>query len=349
MKIVVLNHPEQVITGGHKYNQEFYNYLVEISGLEIQYYPLLSKIYRGWKRFFSPFIELRQLTKIKKGDFVFFCDTTYKYHLILLLICRYFVRSQNIIIIHHFTYLGLTGFSKVLYRFVQNFYYKSANIIIVPSPFTRDVAENELRGSRIEYIPLPFDNRYTPSSNYNNGELLFVGAIEPRKGLHFLLQAVDIVKKSGLSFKLNIVGKVVNENYCRELEKYICEHNLVSNVHFRGRVSLEELNSYYSTAEMFVFPSVLEGYGIVLVEALSHGLPIIAFENSAMPYTIKHNLNGYLAKNMDAKDFAKQIMKLLNKKEERKKLQDGIKEFLLSVKTEKDFKFGISKFYKSLI
>lgn len=348
MNIVVFNHPEQNITGGHKYNQELYDYLSEISGITIQYHPLLSKAYKGWTRLFAPFLELCMLKFIHRGDIVFFCDTTYKYHALLLPICRFLVGSTNIIIIHHFTYLGLKGLKRKLFEFVQNMYYKNANIIIVPSPFTKDIAEEKLKGMTIEYVPLPFDNHYKPSSRYNEGEMLFVGAIEPRKGLHLLLEALNILKRNGNSFKLNIIGKVVNEQYNQELRNYVSRHNLQSEVFFRGRVSVEELNDYYSTAEMFVFPSVLEGYGIVLVEALSHGLPIIAFDNTAMPYTVKHGVNGYLAKNLDSDDLARQIIKVLSNKSEREKLQKGIQQTLSSVKTLKDFKNAISLLYNTI-
>lgn len=67
-------------------------------------------------------------------------------------------------------------------------------------------------------------------------------------------------------------------------------------VTFVGRISDEELKSYYSRAYCFVFPSLLEGYGMVLIEAMSYGLPVIAFDNSAIPFTVKNDRNGILVR-----------------------------------------------------
>lgn len=65
------------------------------------------------------------------------------------------------------------------------------------------------------------------------------------------------------------------------------ENGLEDVVSFSGRVSDEELRNYYSKAYCFVLPSLLEGYGMVLIEAMSYGLPVIAFNNSAIPFTLR--------------------------------------------------------------
>jgi glycosyltransferase involved in cell wall biosynthesis len=95
------------------------------------------------------------------------------------------------------------------------------------------------------------------------------------------------------------VGTVVDQLYYDNLKHQISTAGLTDNVNFRGRVSDEILAECYQKAEIFTFPSLLEGYGIVLIEAFNNGLPIICFDNTAMPYTVKDGVNGFVAKNKE--------------------------------------------------
>lgn len=346
--IIYLDHQKKSITGGHKYNDAFESYLEQYTGIRIDNEPCLSSLYTGFRKLFAPFIELKRLCKMKPGDVIFWGDTSYKYHILLFLINKLFCRTRNVCIIHHFLWLGNTGFKNWLHKLMMKVYYSGMDCIIVPSPYTKAVAENTFPNSQIQYIPLPFEKIFMPSDNYEVGNLLYVGTIEDRKGLKYLLKAmVDFQKCSDIKLKLHVVGKVVDENYKQSLDSYIKENDL--NVHFLGRVSDEQLDECYRRAEVFAFPSKLEGYGIVLIEAFQRGLPIVCFNNSAMPYTIIDEENGYLAKNLDSHDFAMKLMKICNCNEERIRIQKGIKKTIDNIKTQSDFEKGIRDFWNSIL
>ena len=111
--------------------------------------------------------------------------------------------------------------------------------------------------------------------------------------------------------------------YYRSLKEYIIEHGIEDKVIFEGRVSDERLNWLYENALLFLFPSLLEGYGWVMIEAMGRGVPVVAFNNSAMPYTVKDRVNGLLISNKNSDEMAEKVCEIISNKEELLRLQKG--------------------------
>ena len=342
MKIVYLDCPKVSVTGGHKYNDAFMAYLSSYSGLDYTTTPGCSDTYKWWNKILAPFIELKHLPKLQKGDLVFWGDTSFRYHFILAIFARLFKRLNSFIIIHHYSQYPHNIKGHFIQVF-QQWYIKQCGIIIVPSPYTLDRTKQIFPKKKVLYIPLPFEKKYECSNDYQTGNLLYVGTTEKRKGLLYLIEALAIYhrQKPEQKISLDIVGKVVDEDYAAILHRQIEEYNLTNMVHFRGRVSIVELEQLYRRAEIFTFPSLLEGYGIVLVEALNRGVPIIAFNNSAMPYTVKEGINGFLAENKSALSFSQKLLLLGGNRSLRAQLQEGIKNSVDALKTKKEFEDGI--------
>ena len=346
-QIIYLDHQEKSITGGHKYNDAFEAYLRQITGAKVVYTPSCANKYRGWRKILSPFAELKYLKLFSRESVVYFGDTTYKHHFLLAAFTSFFTKAHTAIIVHHFPFLEQHGLVWKINKWLMCKYASMMDSIIVPSPFTLDVAKSLYPNKKIFYIPLPFERKYQKSSNYEVGNLLYVGTIEERKGLTYLIDAISMLENKS-SVKLNIVGKVVDQVYYKNLQRQIKSWGLTSNVKFLGRVSDETLEECYQKAEMFIFPSLLEGYGIVLVEALNNGLPIICFDNTAMPYTVKDGVNGFVAKNKDAKDMAAKVQNLMGNTVLRENLQDGIKDTVIHLKTQEDFENCIELFAREM-
>lgn len=344
-KIIILSRHEKSITGGHKYNDAFEAYLENLSGIKVQATPECAHRYKGWRRIFSPFAELRYLSSFSRDGLVMFGDTTFKHHFLLALFCKWMTNAQSSIIVHHFSFVGKKGIAWRINKWLMCKYTSLMDSIIVPSPFTLDVAKSLFPNKKIFYVPLPFEHKFEKLSNYEVGNLLYVGTIEQRKGLTYLIDAISMLENKA-SVKLNIVGKVVDQLYYENLKQQISAAGLTENVNFQGRVSDETLAECYRKAEIFTFPSLLEGYGIVLVEAFNNGLPIICFDNTAMPYTVKDGVNGFVAKNKDASDMASKIQLLMGNAPLRERLQQGIEDTVMHLKTQEDFEKGIEEFYK---
>ena len=347
-RIIYLDHQGNSVTGGHKYNDAFVAYLENLSGFELLLTPSCARTYRGWKKVISPLAELKHLRKFDRNKIVMFGDTSYKHHFLLALFTRFFTQAKNTMIVHHFSFIGKEGILWKFYKWLMCRYTSLMDSIIVPSPYTLDVAKELFPKKKIFYVPLPFEQKFKQSDTYETGNLLYVGTIEERKGLSYLIDAISLLKNKN-EVRLNIVGKVVDPIYYERLQQQIAALNLSNNVCFHGRISNEALAECYQKAEIFTFPSLLEGYGIVLVEAFNNGLPIICFNNTAMPYTVKNGVNGFVAKNMDAKDMALKIQLLMGNNTLRKTIQEGIKETIMRLKTQEDFKEGVMKFYKYIL
>ena len=117
-----------------------------------------------------------------------------------------------------------------------------------------------------------------PTSDLPPRYILFVSTIEPRKNLGILLDAFDGLKKRGVyDGALVVVGKIgwESESVARRLR--------ARDIHHLDYLGAAGLAAVYRNAEMFVFPSIYEGFGFPLLEAMAHGVPAIAARSSSLP------------------------------------------------------------------
>ena len=110
--------------------------------------------------------------------------------------------------------------------------------------------------------------------------VLYVGAIEPRKNLPRLMEAFAEARRQGVTHELVCVGPYGWSS--RDLYQRVDQLGLRSVVHFTGYVPVEDLPVIYTLAEMFVFPSIYEGFGLPVVEAMACGTPVITANTSSL-------------------------------------------------------------------
>ena len=111
--------------------------------------------------------------------------------------------------------------------------------------------------------------------------ILFVGNISPRKNILALLQAFNKLKKRGIKHKLVIAGK--KDQRYEQVLKTLNELNLGGEVIFTGYVPEEDLPKLYNAADLFVYPSLYEGFGLPILEAMACGTPVVASNVSSLP------------------------------------------------------------------
>lgn len=148
--------------------------------------------------------------------------------------------------------------------------------------------------------------------------LLFVGAHEPRKNLPHLLKALRVVHDRYQKIPLILVGRKGLDS--DNIQKKIRELALGSWVKMVGYVDETELRHIYRLASVFVFPSLMEGFGIPLLEAMACGLPIVTSRSSALP-EIAQDAAAYIDPD-DPEDIATKIIHVLE--------DQGLKEKLIS-------------------
>ncbi len=150
--------------------------------------------------------------------------------------------------------------------------------------------------------------------NNSPKEILFVGALKPRKGLLEAINALNFVQSN---YIYRIVGTYKeNDPYVNTVKAKIAEYGLEKNVVFEGQVTDEKLQNLYQKADLFLMLSTnngadFEGYGLVYIEANAHGVPCIGPKDSGVSDAILEAKTGYLVDQYDSKAVGVKIDQIL--------------------------------------
>jgi glycosyltransferase involved in cell wall biosynthesis len=136
--------------------------------------------------------------------------------------------------------------------------------------------------------------------------ILYVGKLHPYKDPLTLIKAISLTIEKNANLHLLMIGG--GELYT-EVEKKISEPNLSNHVKLLSRVDNEMLKTLYDAADVFVLPSVNEAFGMVLLEAMASGLPVIASDSGACPELIGNA--GMLFNQGDCADLAEKVANLM--------------------------------------
>ncbi len=160
----------------------------------------------------------------------------------------------------------------------------------------------------------------------NKKVILYFGRITPQKGLHVLLEAFKICRQQIEQLALMVCGGTDQhylydfteatkyERICREIAEEISSEDII----FVGPISPNEKQDYYAAADLFVHPHdayarLNDGWGLVINEAASMGLPIIATDRVAAAFDlVKDGINGYVIRSGDINALADAIVKILS-------------------------------------
>ena len=172
--------------------------------------------------------------------------------------------------------------------------------------------------SNIKIIPHGVNtHRFTPKIKENlkkkldiDGPLvLSVQRLHPRKGLNYLIDAIPIVLKEIPSAQFVIVGKGPEK---AKLETKIRDLEIEKSTKLVGFVSDPELPTYYANCDLFVLHSLYEAFGIVLLEAMACGKPVISSMVGGIPEVVLHGKTGILVPPRNTQELATNIIKLLS-------------------------------------
>jgi glycosyltransferase involved in cell wall biosynthesis len=190
----------------------------------------------------------------------------------------------------------------------------AATKIIVASSFTAKTLE-DYSGNLVAPVVVPYgfpavsaeSDRPVrgPVTKEKPLRLLFVGGLSQRKGIADLFAAVNIL---GASVSLTVIGgKVIAD--CPALDKELAKHRWIPSLPHKK--ILEEMRSH----DVLVFPSLFEGFGLVITEAMSQGTPVITTERTTGPDLITHRENGWLVKAGSTEALVRQLEALVKNPE----------------------------------
>ncbi len=148
-----------------------------------------------------------------------------------------------------------------------------------------------------------------PGKKEKNRTVLFLNRLDKRKGLDILIQAMPLVRKKISDVRLIVVGKGPLDSKCRQIVK---KFGLEEIVKFMGKVGQEELPRYYCGADVYCAPALGgETQGIVLLEAMACGVPVVASKIPGYDETVRDNIDGILFPPSEISSLAECIVKVL--------------------------------------
>ncbi len=217
----------------------------------------------------------------------------------------------------------------LLYRLFKNYleqYFQRLHGRIAVSEVAKRSIEKYFPGE-YKIIPNGVDiHRFNPHNppmewvkNLPGKKVLFVGRLEPRKGLKFLLLAIPEIVKYIPDARFIVVGdgplRKFYEQFIRD------EHR--DRVHFAGKVPYDDLPRYYTSADVFVSPATgNESFGIVLLEAMASRIPVVASDIEGYKQVIRDGVNGLLFHREDHLDLADKVVRVLSNPPLAKKLAE---------------------------
>lgn len=150
--------------------------------------------------------------------------------------------------------------------------------------------------------------------------ILFVGRLHPIKGTQYLLNAMSRVHKEIPDARLILVGDGEEREVLEGLTESL---GLRKCVGFTGKIPHKKVQYFMNQAEVFVLPSLSEGFPVTILEAMACGLPIVATRVGGIPDIIEDKINGYLVDPKDQDQMADVLLKLLQDEELRKNISSN--------------------------
>lgn len=293
--------------------------------------------------FFFYLIKKRGIIIIQDGyfrEYLFFCN----------ILLKIFANLRIVLFFQDFRRFNASGtlLRRIKSTVVLRLFLRTADIVIGNSEYLRrEVILEGYPKDRVFSIP-PSYQKLTRSTDKikdkKNGQiaLLCVGNYREIKGQKYLIETVKIINNPQVI--LYLVGSPDRDYpYYLNLKDQIIKNNLEKQVFFTGWLQGKELAQMYLSADIFVLPSLYEAFGMVLLEAMSYKLPVVASNIGGIPEIVNDGENGFLSSPSDPDLLAFALQKLIKSKELRVKLGKRGNEMVRSFPS---WETVCSKFYK---
>lgn len=268
------------------------------------------------------FLDAREGLLVKKTDNVFLLGTvhdTYSWDLQSQSILReYFLDWKKRLIYYYFLHK------------LEKIAYKKFDLLLSNTDYVKerlyqfyDISEKNIK---TVYLPAPIEEIEIKDSNkieFNSKYIIsFVGGNFQRKGLLQLIEAVGLLKKEGLNIKIVVAGKDKNQKI---IEEWIANKHFNELVEFKGHLKKDMVKQLIMNSDVFVMPSITEAYGLVYLEAMALGVPVIGTKEGGTKEIIHDGINGFLCNPFDVIEISNKIKMALDKRIRKKLIENGYK------------------------
>ncbi len=181
-----------------------------------------------------------------------------------------------------------------------------ADLVVVNSEWSRiALIEQGVPGEKIVVVPLSITPDQTshskPEKLCDTITILWLGNVILRKGIQYLIEAAKILQNEK-RLRFVIAGPIgISESAVKTAG---------ANVEFVGRVTRDRARDYFAAADIFVLPTVSDGFALTQLEAMASGLPVIATPNCGR--VVDEGVNGFIVPARDSQQLADRILRLAN-------------------------------------
>jgi glycosyltransferase involved in cell wall biosynthesis len=211
------------------------------------------------------------------------------------------------------------------YRWIERLYLASVNGFVFNSNTTASVVEGILNSRRPAVVAYPGRDRLNPMMKPDRVierahrppplHIAFVGNVIPRKGLDVLISGLSFLPRD--TWQLEVIGDLAMEpTYANTIRRQIAREGLTDHVRLCGLLPDGKLASRLARSHVLAVPSSYEGFGMVYIEAMGFGLPVIASGVGAAPELVSHGREGFLISPGDAAGVS-QCVEALHRDRER--------------------------------
>lgn len=277
---------------------------------------------KPWLKYGNAALIPQLLRKLKKYDIIYLHYPFFGGAEIVYLF-KIFNPKKKLIIHYHMDAV-LSGFLQKIFSLpnalIKNLLFKKAEAVVCASlDYVQNSSiKNIYKKNTEKFFEIPFSvnlNKFKPDDFKKEGakiNLLFVGSLDKAhyfKGLNVLLKALSELKNK--NWEISVVG---DGNMRKDYEKKTKQLLLEKNVKFCGKLNEEKLIKKYQEADIFILPSInkSEAFGIVLLEALSSGLPVIATNLPGVRKVFQDGVQGFLCQPNNTESLKDKIKKLIN-------------------------------------
>lgn len=202
---------------------------------------------------------------------------------------------------------------------------KSIDYFLPVSKYLTEFYKEKFKKEKVKilYGPLCIDDIPSKKSSLTSKNIISVGRISPEKGYLDLIEVFKKIVEKDPTFILNIVG---DGDEMPQLKQKINDYKLEKNVILHGYQNKDYINKLLEKSSLYLMSSYEESFGLVLLEAMSYGIPCIAFDSALGACEIINNKNGCLIKNRNITKMANEVLELFkNKKKLKRKSEEAIK------------------------
>jgi len=233
-------------------------------------------------------------------------------------------KFKKIVTIHDIAYFYMNvhgkGMDRVLEDWTRISFEAADKVITVSKSTARDCIKEGVLADKVETIYQGYESSFEHLKLTNQEKnqvvkkmqlpekcILFLGSLQPRKNLEFLVSAFSLIAED-TPHHLILAGAPGSSS--EELHKQVVRLGINDRVIFTGYIDDKERAALYQHSELFVYPSKYEGFGLVLLEAMSFGIPVITTNVSSLPEVVEDA--GSIVELDSAEELANSIKQILN-------------------------------------